>query len=164
MSADLDVMRAKIRVGGDGIAEALALSSAGVSAGQCERALLARDARGAGAAPSTAWRAGATRLTGGFYGPGRPAIPDALTRAAAYARNMPVTTESDRRQRSASALAEHFPRSKRGSLPRVRSTDTPRHPRAVAGPSPPATAAAPGTEPPFLWQGYGATYDLLHLT
>lgn len=102
-----------------------------------------------------------TACVGGFYGPGRPPSPDAVTRGAPYGCPMAVTTKTDYRAKS--LTVERSARTKRRAVPRVRPKDSAGHQHAIAGPSHVAGTSSPdrGTKPPFWWQGVGATYDYL---
>lgn len=102
-----------------------------------------------------------TACVGGFYGPGRPASPDAVTCGAPYARSMTGTTEINHRAKSLTVARSA--RSTRRAVPRVRPKDSAGHQHAIAGPSHVVGTASPdrGTKPPFWWQGVGATYDYL---
>lgn len=116
---------------------------------------------GAGGGVGTPLRTGYVR---GFYGPGRPATPDAAARAAPYARAMTVTTEFKvRRYRDARRPVEQSARSKRRAHTSGRPTDTASDPREVAARPRLETGARPdpGTEPRYMWQAIGGAYDHL---
>lgn len=100
-----------------------------------------------------------TACVGGFYVPGRPASPDAVTCGAPYARSMTVTTQINHRGKS--LPVERSARSNRRAVPRVRPKGSSGRQHGIAGPSHVAGTASPdrGTRPAFWWQAVGATYD-----